>query len=342
MTSWQRFIALWTHRYKKYSHIGRKFILAYRDFLRFFFIRHLQGKEVVAIILSEQFGDIVACEPVSRRVRALHPKAHIIWMVRKPYKELVEHNPHLDGYLLEYCVSHRIQLLRLGAFDKVYNLHLSHRNCHYCGGDHVNPIADRLDITYHNYLHHGDLLYTFSQAAGLPAMDEEPKVYIPESARQKIAALNLESPIVLHCKPSYPERDWIQDNWDKLVKWLLETYPYPIVEVGLESVVRVKDPRIVNLCGQLSILETAEVIRISKLFIGVESGPAHLANAVGAEAVILLGKTGVFDEFNVYSGRFKRGEDVAILSQPGLYCATIPLDWVRQATEEKLNQPVSK
>jgi heptosyltransferase-3 len=278
MIAGSRFRSLWTYRFHKYTHIVGKFWSFAMKYLQ---LRRLKSKigdrTLVAIILSEQMGDIIACEPVAREVRRQHPDGYIIWIVREPYIELVEHHPDLDGFLVEKCPSERVWLLKSGVYDKVYNMHISHRKCRYCPEDPVNPTADTIGLTFDNYLDRGDLLYTFSQGAGLPALTDDPRMYIPETVRQQIAELDLQqSPIVIHCQSSHVMRDWPADKWNRLVRWLLHTYPYPIIEVGVNPIVHVNDPRFRSLCGQLSLLQTAEVIRQARLFIGIESGPAHM------------------------------------------------------------------
>ncbi|WP_338875736.1 glycosyltransferase family 9 protein [Spirosoma sp. SC4-14] len=298
------------------------------------------NRPLIAIILSEQIGDIIACEPVVREVRRRHPNGYIIWMVRKPYVELVKHHPDLDGYLIEKCPSERVYLLKTGIFDKVYNMHISHRKCKYCPEDPVNPTADKIGLTFDNYYHRGDLLYMFSQAAGLPPITADPKMYIPETVRQRISSLQLqESPIVIHCQSSHIARDWPANDWNKLVKWLLATYPYPIIELGLEPVITQKHPNFRNLCGQLSLLETAEVIRRAHLFIGIDSGLAHMANASTTPGIILLGQLYDFVDYLPFSGRYKRGEDITILNNFGYPCSELPYNWVRNAIQRQLGEP---
>ncbi|GAA4463419.1 glycosyltransferase family 9 protein [Nibrella saemangeumensis] len=340
MMSWSRFVALWTHRYHKYTHIAGKFI---SFSVKYFQLRRLKAslgdRQLIGIILSEQFGDIVACEPIAREVRQHHPDAYIIWFVRKAYVELVAHHPDLDGYLIEKCPGERERLLRSGILDKFYNLHLSHRKCKYCFEDPTNPIADNLDITYVNYYHKGNLLYVFSQAAGLPPIEDEPRLYIPEAVSRRVDSLKLPPlTVVIHCQSTYGPRDWSAANWTRLVRWILEAYPYSVVEVGLNPVVHIEHPRFHNLCGRLQLLETAEVIRRSQLFMGIDSGPAHLANAAGTDGIILLGQLFDFVEYMPYSGRYKRGEGATILNYHGHPCADLPYEWVQEAVEYRLSQ----
>ena len=341
MMSKSRFISLWTFRFHKYTHIVGKF---WSFAMKYIYLRRIKSRignrPLVAIILSEQMGDIIACEPVAREVRRLHPDGHIIWVVREPYIDLVKYHPNLDGYLVEKCPSERVWLLRSDIYDKVYNMHISHRKCKYCPEDPVNPTADKIGLTFDNYLDKGDLLYTFSQAAGLRALTDDPRIYIPQSVRQQVAALNLlESPIVIHCQSSHVMRDWPAEHWNRLVSWLLETYPYPIIEVGMNPIVTQEHPRFRSLCGQLSLLETAEVIRQARLFIGIESGPGHMANAGGTTGIILQGQLFDFVNYLTYSGRYKRGEGITIVNNHGHPCAELPYADVQRAVEQQLSQP---
>lgn len=341
MAWWPTRRALWTHRYRKYTHILGKFWSFGSKYLYLRALKfRLAGRPLVVIILSEQMGDIIACEPVAREVRRRHPKSYILWMVRESYAELVRYHPDLDGYLIEKCPSERTYLIDSGIFDDVYNMHISHRKCKYCPEDPVNPVADRIDLTFDNYYHRGDLLYMFSQAAGLPAMTADPKMYIPDTVRQQVAKLSIQkSPIVIHCQSSHIMRDWPAEHWNQLVKWLLDTYDYPVVEIGLHPVVTEEHARFRNLCGQLSLLETAEVIHHAHLFVGIDSGPAHMANALGTNGIILLGQLYDFVDYLPYSGRFKRGEGVTILNDYGHPCAELPYSWVQDAVRQRLGQP---
>lgn len=335
------FRELWTYRFHKYTHIIGKFWSVGIKYVQLWWLKQSNGRRpLVAIILSEQMGDIIACEPVAREVRRRHPNDYIIWVVRKAYLDLVKYHPDLDGYLIEKCPGERVRLLQSGIFDKVYNLHISHRKCKYCPEDPVNPIADQIGLNFDNYYDRGDLLYVFPQAAGLPALTADPKMYIPEAIRQKIASLHLPArPIVIHCQSSHVMRDWPAANWNKLVQWILDTYPNPVIEIGLTPTITQNHPHYRSVCGQLSLLETAEVIRQACLFIGIDSGPAHMANAVGTEGIILLGKLFDFVDYLPYSGRFKRGEGITILNHFDHHCADLPYSWVQKAVAKQLGQP---
>ena len=87
-----RFIQLWTHRYHKYSHIFKTHLKGRRARAHFRSVKAglKPGQELIAIVRTEHFGDIVSAEPISRYVRERYPKAHIVWFVKPSFHELVD------------------------------------------------------------------------------------------------------------------------------------------------------------------------------------------------------------------------------------------------------------
>jgi ADP-heptose:LPS heptosyltransferase len=103
-----------------------------------------------------------------------------------------------------------------------------------------------------------------------------------------------------------------------------------IVEIGIVALLHgCNHPKYLNLCGRLSILESAEVLRRAVLFIGIDSGPAHLANAVGIYGVILMGNYLGFERYNPFSGGYKDGSNASIIYSQGLV-SEIPVEQVLQ------------
>jgi heptosyltransferase-3 len=74
------------------------------------------------------------------------------------------------------------------------------------------------------------------------------------------------------------------------MKYVVGECGLPVVEVGLQPALAMREPMVTSLAGQLSIMETAEVIRRASFLIGVDSGPAHMANAWRRPSLILLGR----------------------------------------------------
>lgn len=293
------------------------------------------GRKVVVINLFEHFGDIVACEPVARYARRTYPDAFILWSVRKPFRELVEHNSSIDGILTVKCLSEWILLRKSGLFDEIIDLYLHNRECPICRRP-LRKDTGNTDITTENYYNYGNLLGVFCQGAGIPALDDSPRLTIPQSEVNKIDLLGLPGDfIVVHCVSNDSGRNWDREKWRQLVENVIRDFGIHVVEIGLQPLLELDSARYVDLCGKLSLLGTAEVIRRARLFVGIDSGPAHLANAIGTFGIVLLGRYSNFDRYMPYSGKFKTGENARIIYAVGP-AAEISVDTAYNALSEKL------
>ena len=298
-------------------------------------------QQQIAIVLIEHMGDIVACEPVARHVRAQHPDARITWVVKEQYRELVEHHPCVDDVLTVDCITEWNLLSASGLFDVVVNLHINGRNCPHCGCFPVARWETRHDVTLDDYYDHGSLLPVFSSCAGLPPLTDGPKVHVPAEVRERVDTMNLPSEfIVFHCTSNEDSRDWGDDKWRELVALVKRAWNGAIVEVGSQPCAAALAPGdVVNLCGRLSLLECAEVIRRARLFVGVDSGPAHFANAVGTFGVVLLGDYKGFHRYVPYTGDFGSGRNAELVYPRTGPARLIPAARVAAIVRRRLRAP---
>ncbi|WP_428659048.1 glycosyltransferase family 9 protein [Runella sp.] len=331
------FKALWLHRYRKYTYILGEYVRAWGTIARFFALKisFMGRKKLVAILRTEHFGDIVAAEPIARQVRALTPNAYIVWIVRPVFKELVERHPEIDKVWAQPSVLRRKLVCESGVFDRVHNLEFWQSNRDPISEHvHKNQVAAQKDITVFNYFEKGNLLTIFQQCAELPIVDDAPRVYIDDADRAQVDTLGLpEKLIVIHCSSNYPTKDWSVENWHKLVNWLMLEKGYYVAEIGLKNVINTTNSHYLNLCGQFSILQTAEIIRRAQFFIGIDSGPAHLANAVGTYGILLFGRLNNFDSYMPYSGNYQNGKNALFIREPGKTCAALNYTLVQARIE---------
>jgi len=301
---------------------------AWLNFRLFFIINALRQKrkalhtpqgtrELIGIALIERMGDIAASEPIARHVRQLHPDAHILWLVRPTFRELVEHHPDLDGILLMSVLGEVIRLDRASVFDRLYMLHLEEQICP-CFLDVVRK-PDLPCITTRDYYHHGTLLEVFSQRSGLGKISTSPQLHIPDSTKKRVDTLDLPTDcMVFNCSSAEGLRDWPPDRFAELASRISSEMGHPVVEVGSQSMLKKSFcTHYIDLCGRLSILESAEVIARARLFVGIDSGPAHLAHSVGTPAVILLGHLDVYKQYMPYCGRYSDPNIARIIRAEG-------------------------
>ncbi|MGA9406627.1 MAG: glycosyltransferase family 9 protein [Bacteroidota bacterium] len=266
-----------------------------------------RGTPLLGIFLLEHLGDIVACEPVSRQVRQVHPNAIIIWCVKKGYRELLDGNPYITRVCTLHCLTERSYIANSGLFDDVIDLHFPERYCSLCNRNVPVKAMKRSEIALNNFYRFGNIAQSFARYAGLSLIDDTPHVYISDYAEQKILSLKLPATyITVHCATNAEAKDWRREKWEAFSQRFFAEYNISIIEVGTEATMnRSSSSMYLNMCGRLSILETASVIRMSALFIGVDSGPAHLANAVGTYGVLLMGPFLGFKRYNPFGGSYR-------------------------------------
>jgi len=258
----------------------------------------------ILIGLVEHFGDIIACEPVVRDLHKEYPDAEISWVVQSKFRELVDSHPLIDQIVSVDCLTDWIKIRSHANVDKVIDLHVNGRICQCCRVP-LHKFSGDLTITGDNHFAHGNLLEALSKGAGLNISNVKPRLYISEAIKSDVDEFRLPKKfIAIHAKSNHDAKDWNPHYWKKLAQQLIAS-GYDIVEIGLASVIHDVGAGYHDLCGKTTLLQLAEIIRRSVLFIGVESGPGHVANALEIPAVIIIGQLQSFKNYDPYSGPHK-------------------------------------
>ena len=257
------------------------------------------------VLCAESMGDIVASEPIARCLKRLAPESRIHWIVRDLFKEVVESNPFIDETVVVATLAEGFEKAR-SICGRDGNILV---NCHMdstcCGKTRViirNPVNPQINVL--TYLKTGSLLASFSLAAGLPRLDDSPVFYF---ARDYPLPANLKAKnyVAIHCRSSTVAKDWVQNKWEYLVR-RLTARGIPVVEIGMPKCVSLQCDGYVDHTGKHNLQELAWIIKNALVFVGVDSGLAHIANAVRAPSLILLGAEGGQSRFEIYSGEFAR------------------------------------
>jgi len=118
-----------------------------------------------------------------------------------------------------------------------------------------------------------------------------------QRARKVLRGIGKELPIIVCSVGGKVEvNDWGAANWCQLIERLSDRYKgFALVLVGAEVehtlcelVGHSWKGKKLNLCGQLSPRESAAVLGKAALFIGHDSGPMHLAAAMGTPCVAIF------------------------------------------------------
>ena len=275
------------------------------------------NRPLCGILLVEHIGDIIACEPVIGRLRTEHPDATLVWVTRPTYRDLVNKHPLLDAVITVGSLAPIATIVRSGVLDIAVDLHVNKKPTGIEGVIHEKAWGDP-SVDCFNYFSQKSILRAFTAAAGLTPFRAAPTMYIDGTTTTRVDLLALPPHfIVIHATSNEASRDWSSSGWKALLRYILEDCGMPIVEVGLRPVLEYDHPNLRSLCGELSILETAEVIRRADYFIGVDSAPAHMANASRRPALLLFGEYRNVRTWCPYDGEYASRESEIILRHPG-------------------------
>lgn len=136
-----------------------------------------------------------------------------------------------------------------------------------------------------------------------PRVRPSAKAAAAVEARLTLAGLSVAVPagplVVLHVGSGTQAKRWPAWHWRELLGRLIVAHNAQVVLVGLETESPIAGQvlaggaldNVVDWTGKLSLAELAALLARCDLFIGADSGPAHLAAAVGARTVAIFSGT---------------------------------------------------
>jgi heptosyltransferase II len=168
----------------------------------------------------------------------------------------------------------------------------------------TNPGIDKR----HAHDHPIDWLTALMAAMNVPLPTREPNLPVPAETLLAIDAKFAAEPrpwIVLGIAASHPDKDWPDGYWAEFAAALRKRTEGSVFLIGgpankaraQELITRTARANLINACD-LTLLESAALLRHADLFIGSNSGPLNLAAASQTEAFGLFGNTPVLTYSN--------------------------------------------
>ncbi len=255
----------------------------------------------VLVIKHGALGDIVLAFAAFAAIRAAHAGDEILLLTTAPFAEFLAASPWFDEVVVDrrpaaWNVPGVLALRRkLRGFDMVYDLQTSARSSRYfglagrprwsgiakgCALLHANPLRDAL----HTRERLAEQLGVAGLTLGAPDLSwlsaDVSKFRLPP----RYAVL------VPGASPHRPEKRWPERKFGGLAAQL----PMPAVvvggaaEAGLAVVIKTFAGKTVDLTGRTDLLELAAVIGGAALAVGNDTGPMHLAAALGVPSLVLF------------------------------------------------------
>lgn len=259
------------------------------------------GRQPLFIVMIERLGDIVACTPIARQLKARQPDLAIAWVCSARYASLLEGNPAIDRVFHEECLASWLLTKRhLPQPFSCHELVLDSQRCCWTG---IKLPGRHSGITRHNYLDPGsNLLIAYSRAGGIGNIeDSEPEVHTSAPIINLPKALADKPLLALHFDSEDPERRLSQEAAVAYGREALRR-GWGVIELGLSPLASVSNPEIFFPGSGIPLSAHIELLRKSSHFAGVDSGFMHCANALDKPATVFIGKFREFSRPQTFSG----------------------------------------
>jgi len=279
----------------------------------------------ILLTRTDRIGDVVLSTPAIKVVRDKYPDAYIAFMVRPYAKDIVDGNPYLDEVIIyDKYGKHKSFLstfffsfgLRRKKFDLAIALHPTNRAhmIFFLAGIPERVGYDRkMPFFFTKKVPHlkqegkkHELEYTLEllELAGISGKDKGLFVPVHENDISKIEAILSEhhvgkdAPLIaINPGASCPSKKWPPENFATVAEALAEKYKARIIIIAdkensqlAERVAGGMKHEPLNLSGKTTVGELAALLSKCALFISNDSGPVHIACAVGTPVISIFGR----------------------------------------------------
>ena len=279
----------------------------------------------ILVIRLDRLGDVVLSTPVLQALRERFPHAFIAMLVRPPCRDAVEGHPSLNEVIsYDKDRAHRrlratirfARSLRRYEFDTALVLHPSNRShwIPWLAGIPVRIGYDRKSgwLLTHRLPHRKqegakhEAVYTLELLAplGISPSDPSPVVPVRPEAVERVEALLASSAVgpeerlvAIHPSASCVSKRWMPERFAEVADRLVMERGIRVCLVAgeadavhAERVARAMRQPALNFAGRLSVAELAALLGRYRLLLSNDSGPVHLAAAVGTPVVDIFGR----------------------------------------------------
>lgn len=279
----------------------------------------------ILITRTDRIGDVVLSTPALKAVRDKYPNAHIACMVRPYAEDIIRDNPYVDEVVLYDKYGKHKSLfgtlkfaltLRKKRFDLAIMLHPTNRvhMISYLAGIPERAGYDRKlsffltkkmpHLKHEGKKHESEYTLELLGMIGIRAKEREFFVPVEKKSIGKIERIFSEYhigkgvPLVaVNPGASCPSKRWPPAKFAVLCDGLAEKFRARIVIVADRENKKAADllandmkHEPVNLAGKTTVGELAALLSMCDLFVSNDSGPVHVASAVGTPVISIFGR----------------------------------------------------
>lgn len=331
-------------------------------------------RSILAVKLSS-LGDVVHVTPCLRALRRHFPQARLTLAVDAPFADVVRHNLHLDEIISPAgrpgrwgrLVGIRQVLAGRPRFDLAIDFQGNWRSALWVYLSRARVKAGRgtgrpgwaVRVRFDPTMHAVPFCAGILEALGLPVPDLTPEVFPDPAADERVrqllgrAGLPARGFLLVNPFSRWASKAWPAERYAELITRVRGERPVPVVVTGGPGetgqgralVGRLLSGAVLDLVGRLSLAESIALFGRAGLMVTGDSGPMHIAAALGTRVVALFGptlpeRTGPWGQLGaVIQARRPRKHRAYRSDSTGKYIRAIPVETVVRAVLSALDRP---
>ena len=257
----------------------------------------------ILVIKLGALGDFVLAFGPFAAIRAHHPHAHITLLTTKPFAGLAARAPWFDAVRVDsrpaaWDLPGLLRLLRaVRGFDFVYDLQTSGRSSRYHRIAGRPPWSGIARGASHPHANPGrDAMHTLDrqrEQLAMAGINAFPRPGLSWLTGAGPAVAEPYALLVPGAAPHRPAKRWPAERFGALAALLQDGGIRPVVigsgtDMPLAAAILARCPAALDLTGRTTLPDLAGLAARAALAVGNDTGPMHLAAAVGCRCIVLF------------------------------------------------------
>ncbi len=273
----------------------------------------------ILIIQTAFLGDVILATSVIEKLYAFYPDSSIDFLLRKGNQSILENHPSINEIIIWDKKQHKyrnlislITKIRSTKYDYIINLHRFIAsgiitvlgNAKHTVGFDKNPCSVFFEKRYPHLIskigkqHETErclkLIESFTDST-----ITKPKLYPTERDFAKVR--NYQNDIYICVAPAsvWFTKQFPKEKWVALLRKISAKKKYTVYLLGApgdkelcsQILIEACDERTINLAGELSILQTAALMKSAAMNYVNDSAPMHIASAINAPVTAIFCST---------------------------------------------------
>ena len=279
----------------------------------------------ILVVKLDHLGDVVLATPVFSNLRRAYPNAELHALTGTWSRVVLEKHPDVNK-VLEYNSPTFCRIGQPTPLKETFQLYQQLRHQKYdllveLRGDwrivcfallRVTPkrlnraslqIANKLGFAQFSGTHEATRNLDVLKRAGIPTPTQTTIFSVTAEDKKwtsnflAVRQIDKERPLIaIHPGSPIPLKRWLPERYAELADWLIARKRAQILFVGVEDEIPIiteiqagMQAQSVNIAGKTTLIQLASILHTCDVFIGNDSGPMHLAAAVGTQTIGLYG-----------------------------------------------------